>query len=152
MSIFTTELHSSVFRVKENFNSYNWMPVWKSKILLFPQILKCCLKGRTVLWEKKKGQTIDTPWIQIWMPGFLFFPVDLANLGHVTASASIQEKKGPYLFGPQLTNFKNEIEKKILQGTLSSQKSCYSYMNYFFTYRLSPLESLLEMGRHYATW
>lgn len=76
------------------------------------------------------------------------------NLGHVRATASsIQEKDGPYLFGPQLINCKNEIEKKkkTLQGTLSSQKSCYSYMNYFFVYRLSPSESLLETGRHYAT-
>lgn len=35
------------------------------------------------------------------------------NLGHVRATASsIQEKDGPYLFGPQLINCKNEIEKK----------------------------------------
>lgn len=35
------------------------------------------------------------------------------NLRYVTATASsIQEKDGPYLFGPQLLNLKNEIGKK----------------------------------------
>lgn len=34
------------------------------------------------------------------------------TLGHVTTTASsIQEKDGPYLFGPQLINLKNETEK-----------------------------------------
>lgn len=97
----------------------------------------------------RRGQTmspaLDTRFSVL--PNRLFI-----TLGQVTTTASsIQEKDGPYLFGPQLINLKNETEKKILQGTLSSQKSCYSYMNYFFIYILSPSESLLEMGRHYAT-
>lgn len=38
------------------------------------------------------------------------------NLGRVTASASRPEKDGPYLFGPQLINLRNEIEEKFYKA------------------------------------
>ena len=79
---------------------------------------------------------------------FSALPNRLCNIGYVTASASTQGRS-LLSFGPQLINHKNETKKKIPQGTLINlQKSYYSNTNY---YRLSPSESLLEMGRHYAT-
>lgn len=44
------------------------------------------------------------------------------DLGHITASTSTQDKEAPYLLGPSVINLKIEIERKIVQGTLSSSE------------------------------
>jgi hypothetical protein len=82
------------------------------------------------------GQTLRSDW-ETW---FLFFPNSFWSLGHFTTSTSIQEKDGPYLFGLQVINLKNEIKKrKIIQGTLSSQKYMLFTHELFFHLQTQPI-------------
>lgn len=85
----------------------------KSESLLFPKCGRLAQR-RNILWEKDEPWTNHESRVDTWLS---VLPSGVCNnLGRVTASASRQEKGGPYLFGPQLINLKSEIEKKFYKA------------------------------------
>lgn len=71
------------------------------------------LRGGTSFEKRTSHEQTTSPELDTWLS---VLPVEVAIALDITASASRPEKDGPYLFGPQLINLRNEIEKKFYKA------------------------------------